>query len=60
MEINGISFITIQKFCRMGKDTVTEKDNDVIIAGAAEILRLDNDPNFPENGRIVFNMQGGV
>jgi hypothetical protein len=24
-----------------------------------EIARLDNDPNFPENGRFILNMRGG-
>lgn len=27
--------------------------------GALEIARMDNDPNRPENGRLVINMRGG-
>jgi hypothetical protein len=31
----------------------------VLELGALEIARLDNDPNFPENGRLVVHMRGG-
>jgi len=33
--------------------------NSVLQLGPTEIARLDNDPNFPENGRLVVNMRGG-
>jgi hypothetical protein len=33
--------------------------NSVLELGPMEIARLDNDPNFPENGRLVVNMRGG-
>jgi hypothetical protein len=31
----------------------------VLALGPLEIARLDNDPNFPENGRLVLDMRGG-
>lgn len=31
----------------------------VLKMGPLEIARLDNDPNFPENGRLVVHMRGG-
>jgi hypothetical protein len=31
----------------------------VLRAGPREILRLDNDPNFRERGRLAINMRGG-
>jgi predicted phage baseplate assembly protein len=31
----------------------------VLRLGALEIVRLDNDPNFPENGRLNLDMRGG-
>ncbi|HYX53830.1 MAG TPA: putative baseplate assembly protein [Candidatus Limnocylindrales bacterium] len=34
-------------------------DNAVLELGPLEIARLDNDPNFPENGRLVLNVRGG-
>jgi hypothetical protein len=33
--------------------------NSVLTLGPLEIARLDNDPNFPENGRILLDMRGG-
>jgi hypothetical protein len=33
--------------------------NSVLELGPMEIARLDNDPNFPENGRLVLNLGGG-
>jgi hypothetical protein len=31
----------------------------VLTLGPLEIARLDNDPNFPENGRLTLDMRGG-
>jgi hypothetical protein len=31
----------------------------VLALGPLEIARLDNDPNFPENGRLVIDVRGG-
>ena len=31
----------------------------VLTLGPLEIARLDNDPDFPENGRLSFDMRGG-
>jgi hypothetical protein len=31
----------------------------VLTLGPFQIARLDNDPNFPENGRMVLNLRGG-
>jgi hypothetical protein len=31
----------------------------VLSLGPLEIARLDNDPSFPENGRLVLDMRGG-
>jgi hypothetical protein len=28
--------------------------------GRLEIARLDNDPNAPENGKVEFDMRGGL
>ncbi len=33
--------------------------NSVLELGPMEIARLDNDPDYPENGRLVLNMRGG-
>jgi hypothetical protein len=31
----------------------------VLLLGAFEIARLDNDPSFPENGRLLLELRGG-
>jgi len=31
----------------------------VLAVGPFEIARLDNDPNFPENGRLILQIRGG-
>jgi hypothetical protein len=33
--------------------------DNVLEIGALEIARLDNDPEFPENGNLTFEMAGG-
>lgn len=38
---------------------INDLDFGIIELGDLEIARLDNDPNFPEYGRIQFSMEGG-
>jgi hypothetical protein len=33
--------------------------NSALLLGPLEIARLDNDPNFPENGVLVLDLRGG-
>jgi predicted phage baseplate assembly protein len=33
--------------------------NSALLMGPFEIAQLDNDPNFPENGRLILEMRGG-
>jgi len=46
-------------FQRMGRPSNGEIKSGVIEMGSTEIVRLDNDPSSPENGRIRFSMVGG-
>lgn len=46
-------------FQRMGRPSSGEIKSGVIEMGSTEIVRLDNDPSNPENGRIRFCMVGG-
>jgi hypothetical protein len=34
-------------------------ENGYIAAGRLEIIRLDNDPSFPENGLLRIDVRGG-
>ena len=47
-------------FQRYGRTANKELENETIAVGPREIVRLDNDPSFPENGRLELTMKGGV
>ncbi len=58
-EIDGVAWVQITRFQRLGIDNNDALDAGKLILGRLEIARLDNDPNYPENGIIRFNMEGG-
>jgi hypothetical protein len=60
MAVDGVDSVRVLKFKRWGKVDAGELDAGEVRPGQFEILRLDNDPNYPENGKIEFDMQGGV
>ncbi|SFE86074.1 putative baseplate assembly protein [Nitrosomonas sp. Nm166] len=57
--IQGVESIKIVKMQRLYEPANSEIENGVLPLGPLEIARLDNDPSFPENGRIRFDMRGG-
>jgi len=60
LDVPGVASVKATRFQRWGKTANGELAAEVIPIAALEVLRLDNDPNFPENGRMVFNMLGGL
>lgn len=57
MSVDGVSSVIVERFGRRGgRDEI---EGGMIKIGSSEIVRLDNDPNFPENGIIEFIVQGG-
>ena len=60
MDIDGIASVVITKFLRYGKKSNNEIENGLLQVSSLEIIRLDNNPNFPENGKINFIMNGGL
>jgi hypothetical protein len=60
MAIDGVASVKVLIFKRWGKADAGEKSAGEMKPGPFEVLRLDNDPNFPENGKIEFNMQAGL
>jgi hypothetical protein len=48
------------RFRRWGEASFGELAEGRISVGPLEIIRLDNDPNAPENGKIEFLMTGGL
>ncbi len=57
--VPGVQSVTITKLERLFEGPNGELDHEFLALRAMEIARLDNDPSFPENGRIVFKMEGG-
>ena len=60
MAVVGVASVEVKKFQRFRLPANHELDDAVITAAPLEILRLDNDRNFPENGRIEFELHGGL
>ncbi len=60
MKIDGVASVELKTFKRLDRASNLEKENGVLQPEESEIIRLDNDPNFPENGKIDFLMYGGL
>ena len=60
MQVDGVESVEVKTFKRLDRPANSEKENGLLIPEASEIIRLDNDPNFPENGKITFLMFGGL
>ncbi|TFH47023.1 MAG: putative baseplate assembly protein [ANME-2 cluster archaeon] len=60
MQVPGVMWIDTHRFKRWRQPSLGELDDGMIKFEPLEIGRLDNDPNFPENGKIEFIMKGGI
>jgi hypothetical protein len=60
MQVEGVESVEVKVFQRWGKAPAGELKAGKIVPGPFEVLRLDNDPNFPENGKIEFEMLSGL
>ena len=58
--VTGVASVDVIRFQRWGRTPNKERDEGLIPAAPLEVLRLDNDPNFPENGRLTLRMRGGM
>lgn len=59
MAVDGVQNVTPHKFQRLGRLPAGELAAGVIYPGQVEVLQLDNDPSFPERGRLALTMGGG-
>jgi len=59
MGIDGISWVDATRFQRLGRPPNRELEDGVIRTGPLEIIRLDNDRNFAENGQLTITLRGG-
>jgi hypothetical protein len=60
IRIQGVESVEAKKFQVWGKTANKELERGLIAPSEMEIIRLDNDLNFPEFGKIEFFMFGGL
>lgn len=60
MAVPGVASVEPVTFQRWAKAAKNEIVRGLIEAGDIEVLRLSNDPSFPEQGRFSFQMLGGL
>ena len=66
MRVRGVSLVEVRlgdeppgRLERLDQPGVDHADEGEIPIGAAEVARLENDPDAPEHGRLVFRTRGG-
>jgi predicted phage baseplate assembly protein len=55
----GVESVQVTKLERLYKGPNQELKNGILPLSVLEIARLDNDPSFPENGRLTFDIRVG-
>jgi hypothetical protein len=59
LAVDGVERVQPVRFQRFGRAPMGELEAGVLGVGDLEVPRLDNDPSFPENGRIELQLEGG-
>jgi predicted phage baseplate assembly protein len=57
--VAGVASVEVTALQRLHGTPALELEESVLRLGPLEIARLDNDPNFPENGRLDLRVEGG-
>lgn len=60
MQVAGVQSVRVIRFQRWGQPPDRELETGQITLEPLEIARLENNPNSPENGRLVFTLEGGL
>lgn len=58
MQQPGVASVEVKQFQRYGKGANQEIENGFLRPAALEIVQLDNDRNFPENGKLEIEVHG--
>jgi hypothetical protein len=58
-KVDGVESAQVAKFKRIGSLADNDLKNGFIRVGNLEVIRLDNDPSFADNGILRLNMRGG-
>ncbi|GAC1342969.1 MAG: putative baseplate assembly protein [Ktedonobacteraceae bacterium] len=57
--VPGVQTLKFNTFERLFGGPHKELENEFLPIGPMEIAQLDNDPSFPEHGKLVLDMRGG-
>lgn len=57
--VTGVQSVTVDTFQRLGDTASSGLDAGLLAMDRLEVARLDNDPNFPDRGRLRLDMRGG-
>lgn len=57
--VEGVESVRVTRFERLYEGPNGEIAAGVLPLGSLEIARLDNDPGFPERGRLTLKLEGG-
>jgi len=57
--VPGVESVSVTKLERLFQGPNQEIENGILPLSLLEIARLDNDPSFPENGRLELDVRGG-
>jgi hypothetical protein len=57
--VEGVESVGVTRFERLYEGPNGEIAAGVLLLGPLEIARLDNDPGFPERGRLTLKLEGG-
>jgi hypothetical protein len=57
--VAGVESVQVTKLQRLFEASRHEIENGVLTLGPFEVAQLDNDPNFPEHGRLALHLKGG-
>jgi hypothetical protein len=57
--VDGVAGVRVEQLHRYGEAPAGEVEDGVLALALNEIARLDNDRDFPENGRMTTIMDGG-
>lgn len=57
--VAGVECVRVREFRRLFQAPNHEIENGLLPLQASEIARLDNDPNYPENGQLEIQVVGG-
>lgn len=57
--VDGVTAAEVKKFQRWGDPPAGELGRGAITVGRTQVIRLDNDPSFPDNGVLRLDMRSG-